>query len=301
MQVEGAGRTAATNGSDPQQPSLEAKVRSGNLEQVVEHVRENPQDREAALSLAAQHQPGMVHALAQQTQPQPQQRDPWAQTAGQGAVTMYDTHQRQGYTNRIKEMSADAVRRIDEIGPTGPLDQVETIARDASQSRNTIRTATQKTLTPGGRVLSGILEQDRSWDALMTKYSGGQPPTFDTYRTVAQKAGSSSKDMLKFTKFSKVAGPIGTAFGIGVAGYEIANAPPAERGRVAARETGGILGGAVGATLGTAAGAAAVGLLVSNPAGWAVIGAGVVVGGIAGYFGSEGGRSLGETIHGWFN
>ena len=146
-----------------------------------------------------------------------------------------------------------------------------------------------------------MLEQDRTWSAIATKYNAAGEADFDAWRRVASASGRSSSSMVMFTRVSRVLGPVGIVFGAGVAANEVRCAPPAERPRVAAQETGGVLGGLAGGTLGMAGGALVVGLLVSNPAGWVVLGAAVVGGAVLGYLGSEGGRALANTVFGWFS
>lgn len=227
----------------------------------------------------------------------PDDRDPLLQTLGQGAVTSYDAWRRTQYTTTIKHNASTAVGAIEQAQAQGHLGRAEQIAHDASDARNTVRTSTQGQLTPGGRVISEMLEQDRSWPTIVDKYSQGAEPDFNTWKRVASATGRSSKDMVLFTRVSKVLGPVGIVFGAGVAAYEVSQAPDAQKPRVAASETGGMVGGAVGGTLGMVGGGLLLGALVSNPVGWAIIGAGLVGGALLGYAGSEGGRAAGGAIY----
>lgn len=56
------------------------------------------------------------------------------------------------------------------------------------------------------------------------------------------------------------------------------NALPSDRMRVGVSEAGGMAGGLVGGALGALGGAALIGAMVSNPVGWAVLGASFVGG-----------------------
>lgn len=226
-----------------------------------------------------------------------EERDAWPQTLGQGAVTTYDTWRRTQYTGTIQRNADAAVSGIEQAQAQGNLARAEQIAREASEARNTVRTATQGQLTPGGRVMSEMLEQDRSWPAIRSKYSQGAEPDFGTWRRVAEATGRSSADMVLLTRVNRVLGPVGMVFGAGVAAYEVSQATDAEKPRVAAAETGGMVGGAVGGTLGMVGGGLLVGALVSNPVGWAVIGVGLVGGALFGYLGSEGGRAAGGALY----
>jgi hypothetical protein len=232
--------------------------------------------------------------------PQQQDESNLPQPAGPGLVTMYDTHQRSKYLTQIKGISATSVEEIEAARLRGDLPAAERAAHYASDMRNQIRTETQGRLLPGGRVMSGALEGDRSWPTIIDKYSGGNAPSFDTYQTIAKGAGRSRGSVTTLTKIGKVGGPVATVVGAGVAAHEIANAPAQERGRVASRETGGVLLGAAGATLGSAAAVAGMGLLVSNPVGWAVIGVGLAGAAIGGFIGSEAGKKAGQWLHDLF-
>lgn len=228
-------------------------------------------------------------------------RDPLPQTMGQGLSTSYDTFRRWQYTTQIHANSTGALRLIDQAQVNGSLAAAEDAARNASQSRNVLRAATQEQLLPGGRVVSNMLEGDRSWGYITNRYNAAGEANFDSWRRVAAASGRSSSSMVMFTRVSRVLGPVGIVFGAGVAANEVACAPPEQRARVAAQETGGVAGGLAAGSLGMAGGALVVGLLVSNPAGWVVLGAAVIGGGILGYFGSEGGRALGGRIFDFFS
>lgn len=120
---------------------------------------------------------------------------------------------------------------------------------------------------------------------------------FDTYREIAKASGRSARSVTYLTQAGKVAGPVGLIFGASVGVHAVATAPPEERGRVAAEETGGFAGGALGGAAGTAGGVLVAGLLVSNPAGWIVLGLGVVGGIGGGYIGGELGRETGGALY----
>jgi hypothetical protein len=75
---------------------------------------------------------------------------------------------------------------------------------------------------------------------------------------------------------------------------EVVNAPPGQKAKAAAGETGALIGGAIGFSLGTAGATAVLGgaLVAAGPVGWLALGAVLVVGGLGGYFGAEAGRAL---------
>ncbi|HUF54865.1 MAG TPA: RHS repeat-associated core domain-containing protein [Dehalococcoidia bacterium] len=229
-----------------------------------------------------------------------EQRDPWTQTAGSGAVTIYNTAQRSEYLAQVRTNSAQGVQRVQAARGAGDLAAAEAAARETSATRNALRTATQERLTPGSRYMSQVLEEVPDFESLAQRYA--QPNQFDTFEEVARAAGRSRGSVTTLTRVGKVAGPAGVAFGVGVGVYEVVEAPPAERPRVAAREGGGVLGGAAGAELGFAGGTGLAVVIagvagLSGPPGWIVLGLGLVGAGAGGYFGSEGGRAAGGALY----
>lgn len=226
--------------------------------------------------------------------------DPWTQTAGSGAVNIYNTAQRSEYLAQVRANSAEGVQRVQAAREASDIAAAEAAARETSATRNALRTATQERLTPGSRYMSEVLEEARDFESLAQRYA--QPNQFDTFEEVARAAGRSRGSVTTLTRVGKVAGPVGVAVGVGVGVYEVVEAPPAERPRVAAREGGGVLGGAAGAEVGVAAGTGGAALIagalgLSGPPGWLVLGLGFLgaIGG--GYLGSEGGRAGGEAMY----
>ena len=220
--------------------------------------------------------------------------EPWPQTAGSGGITWYDSAQRTAYLEEIHTASREAVAEIGAARTAGDLERAERAARVASAFRNTARAETQELLSPGGRVMSQALEQERSWTSMFSKYGGTS--TFETYEAIALASGRSSRWASGLAGVGKYLGPLGVVVGLGVAGYEVSHAPPGQGLQTAVREGGGMVGGAVGATGGAALGAgAAVGVAaflgLSGPPGWLVLGLGVVGGFAGGYLLSGRGRA----------
>jgi hypothetical protein len=148
--------------------------------------------------------------------------------------------------------------------------------------------------------MSEVLERPRDFESLAREYA--KPNQFDTFEEIARAAGRSRGPVTRLTQFNRVAGPIGVAFGVGVGVYEVAEAPPAERPRVAAREGGGVVVGAVGAELGVAGGTGIAALIagalgLSFPPSELVLGLGILGGFVGGYLGGEGGRAGGGTVY----
>jgi hypothetical protein len=111
----------------------------------------------------------------------------------------------------------------------------------------------------------------------------------DTAREVAKAAGRSNRVVSGLSRAGRVLGPIGLGIGVGLGVREYVNAPPERKAAVAAGETGALIGGAIGFSLGTGAATLALGtaLAVSGPVGWAALGAVLLTGAVAGYFGAE--------------
>lgn len=227
-------------------------------------------------------------------------RSPLPQTAGQGLLTMHDTAKRLAYLKRIHDASDAAVAEIQAARAAGDLAKAERMAREVSALRNAVRTETQALLSPGGRLMSRTLEQPRDWAKQFNRYGGTE--SFETYESIAKGAGRSSPSVTGLAKFGRVAGPAAAAFGLAAGGYELYEAPEAERPRVLTREVGGIAGGAAGSTLGTAGGtlgAAGLALLLGleGPPGWLVLALGLGGGVAGGVGGSKAGREGGEILH----
>jgi hypothetical protein len=212
-------------------------------------------------------------------------------------VTSYDAWRRSQYTTAIGQNSQAALNTIDLAEAAGDRGAAWRAAQDASDTRNAIRTASQDRLSWGGRLMSDRLEGDRSWDYITRRYDPDGLQDFNAARNIASASGRSAKLMTYFSRFSRVAGPVGVVFGGAVAVNTVAQACPQDRPRVAAAEGGGMVVGAAGAVGGTVV---AVLLLGSNPVGWAVLAAGVVGAGIGGFAGSEGGRWLGGAVYDFF-
>ena len=218
------------------------------------------------------------------------------QPLGPGLVTVYDTTRRMTYLATISEAServAEEIRTLAANPTLQNLDEAERMAREVSALRNATRTATQATLTTGGRIMSEALEQPRDWATVFEKYGGQR--NFETFEEVARASGRSAPSVTRLAAFGRVAGPVAVTVGVGLSVWRVSEARPQDRPRVIAEEAGATGGGALGASLGTAGGVGLAGLIVggaSGPPGWLVLGLGIIGGGAGGYIGSEGGRGL---------
>ncbi len=233
-----------------------------------------------------------------------------AQTAGQGVVTTYNAAQRGGYENTIKETSADAVKKIVALKNSqqpGDAAKAWENSKAASDARIDARALAREKMTPSARSLSEAVDNSQHFDDYAKKYATppetrpsvgkGNPPrppdpqTADAYtlaEDIAEASGRSRGGIGGFfLRSGKWAGPIGIAVGLFLGGKAIWDAPPGERGRVAAREGAAFAGGLVGVELGATAGVAiAAGIssflialgVASGPIGWLAIGLGILGG-----------------------
>ncbi|MEG3632730.1 SpvB/TcaC N-terminal domain-containing protein [Micromonospora palythoicola] len=241
-------------------------------------------------------------------------------SGGQGAVTMWDTHQRRQYMQGNRAASDAAQRSIAQSVAEGNTDDAMRTAQEVSEARNARRLATQSRLSPGSRALSQVIEGERSFASMLRTYlnrlpgvEGGRPVPSpgpgETARRIAVAAGESRGSLKVLTRIGRVAGPVGLAFGAVFGIHAVATAPEGQRGRVAAREIGAFVGGAIGASVGMSAGVALAGGIsgfliglgvISGPIGWLAIGLGLLGAGLVGWWWSRRGGQLGEAIYDWW-
>jgi hypothetical protein len=218
--------------------------------------------------------------------------------AGPGAVTTYDSVQRSKYLSRNKGIQAQTLDAIEDAAKSGDVAAAEDAARAGVNARNASRATSQAKLSPGGRVLSEVVDRGWTWDMLEGKYKPTADPSdpFDIYRKIGSATGRSNRAMSFLAKFGRVAGPAALAYGLWDSANDIADAPPEERKEVACGEAGGLVGGSLGATVGTGLGAVAAGFLMSNPVGWGAIALGMLGGMGGGFLGSRIGEDVGREV-----
>jgi hypothetical protein len=219
----------------------------------------------------------------------------------EGAIILHDSLVRSGYHEKIKQAAAKAERGVEEARANRGLAAAERAARAGSAERTALRNATQGKQSPVGRALSKAIESQKApktfEQRVATEARGGEP-TFKTYETIAGNIAESRGFANRLATGGKVLGGIGVAVGVGLAIHNVAKAPEGERGKVAAEETGGLLGGLGFGLAGASAGVFAVELLAATtPVGWAVF-AGALIGSLAlGYFGATLGRGAGGELY----
>ena len=113
---------------------------------------------------------------------------------------------------------------------------------------------------------------------------------------IIKAAGRTGRAVTIVARFSRVAGPVGMAAGLAISGYEVYEAPPDERARVAVREGGGFAGGMVGATAGGLVAGWAASLACGPGAPVCAIVISLVVVGAAGYAGGRAGESSANWV-----
>ncbi|OEZ96190.1 hypothetical protein DUGA2_63840 [Duganella sp. HH101] len=227
----------------------------------------------------------------------------YAQTAGGGAVSSWDTYQRIQYKAGIAQNAASGVAAVQAARAANDLTAARAAAYSASEGRIDLREATRAKQSWGGGIVSKGIDKSMTPAQYEAKYQRSNP--FDTYELMAEKSGAGRASLNKLVTFGKIAGPAAMLYG-GYSAYSaVSNAPTGMKGQVAAQETGGFFGGAVGSTLGTGIGAGAVVIgagflgLAAAPAAL-VIGAGILGGMALGYGGAESGRWVGGKIYQWF-
>jgi YD repeat-containing protein len=219
-------------------------------------------------------------------------------TAGMTALSTWDSYQRLGYASSALSASEEAVARITALGPEN-LGAVAEESRAVSGARDALRTETQGRLSPGGAAISEAIEQPLSFEERFDAKLKPGMTDFDAYKAVATSAGHTNPWVTGVSKVLSVAGPVTVAASVGIAGYEIYNAPEEQRGLVASQEAGGLVGGIGLGTVGTiAVGAGAVALGIT--AAPVILVGGLVIGGAAAFAGSYYGRQIGGAVYRWY-
>jgi RHS repeat-associated protein len=297
----------SSESTDPNAPTaLEESLQMSISSEHMPHMAETtPLEQQLQQSIPSEHDPQLDLPVSEMPRIQEEgweiDVDSLSRTAGQGAVTTWDARQRTHYIRNIKASSARWGEGIRAARAAGDITAAESAAREASKFRNVERAATQRRLSPGGRLMSRALEQSRpEFSQLVDRYGG--PGRFETYEEIVRAAGRSRPSMTAIARIGRVAGPCGLAVGVGVSGHAIYTAPPEERTRVVYEETGsfggGALGGSAGAGVGVLAASGIATLLgLSGPPGWLVLGLGIVGGIGGGYLGSRGGRAVGRETY----
>jgi RHS repeat-associated protein len=180
---------------------------------------------------------------------------------------------------------AAVIREVTKLLKTTPqaADKAGTMAWSASGLRNLLRAATQEKLTPVGKVLSRLLEKDRSWAQIVKKY--GDP--FNAALTSEQRMAIANRITAATAKSSKAMNAL-QVFGKGLMGLNMA---------ISGFQIGGginkILSGKVGEgvldiaegttnaslTVGTYAGLKSGAIVVAEGTGVATFATGLVAGG----------------------
>lgn len=225
-------------------------------------------------------------------------------TAGYSAVSTWDAYRRVEYKARAVANSGSFMNQFNSLSRS-QISQGQSIANQAFEARQALRTATQNTLSPGGKLVSMAIEQKYNFANRYEYYAdraakAGPYGPMDAYKGIIEGSGSSNKLVSSINSFTKVAGPIGLGLGLASSGYVIANAPVGQTGRVTSEEAGGFLGGlaggvaATGVVGGLALGAAAIGITVAAPA---VLAVGAVAGIAGAVYTSGYGRQAGAYYY----
>jgi hypothetical protein len=171
-------------------------------------------------------------------------------------------------------------------------------AYQGSQDRIDNRTAARAGLSRGGLESSKAVDRTNPPEFYEKKYRakmGAEASEFDVARKMAEGVARSNPRVDMLLKFSKVAGPVGFAYGAYSSYNQISTAT--DKPYAITREVGGWVGGAYGASWGAAGGVALAVALGSNPVGWGILAAGAIVGMIGGAAGSMAGQYAAGTAY----
>jgi hypothetical protein len=197
--------------------------------------------------------------------------------------------------NRVIQAQADALLHRGNVTVGEAHDLVES-------QRNRLLIETRNRLSPPGRLYSELLKSSRDLPTLerLVKEKG-------SIEAVLRSVGKARQVVNRFAMVWRVAGPALIVIDISLTAVVIVEAPSQDRSRVAARETGGLLGAAAGGTAGAWAGCLSLALITSPSLAVPVVGevtegAACLVGGImgsvgVGWLGRTAGRASGEAIY----
>jgi hypothetical protein len=197
--------------------------------------------------------------------------------------------------NRLIQSQANALLHRGNITVAEAHDLVES-------QRNRLVIETRNRLSPPGRLYSELLKSSKELPTLERLVADK-----GSIEAVLRSVGKSRRVVNRFAMVWRVAGPALIAIDISFTAIAIAETPAPDRGRVALREVGGLLGGTAGGVAGAWAGClslAAIGSpsLVVPVVGEVTEGTVCLVGGIAGglgmgWLGQAAGGAGGEAMH----
>jgi hypothetical protein len=204
-----------------------------------------------------------------------------AATLGVASNVTWDSFVRQSYqkATALLQLQADDLIRRGNVTVAEARALVET-------QRNALVVAMRQRLSRFGRLYSEILKPTEKLPTLEQLIARK-----GSVEAVLTSVGKSRAVVNRFTAALRVGGSGVIVLQIGLSAVVISSASPKERGRVAAREIGGLGGAAAGAWGGTWAGCAALAAIASPSlvlpiVGEVTTGGACLVGGIAGGFGA---------------
>jgi RHS repeat-associated protein len=218
---------------------------------------------------------------------------------GSGPSALMDGNIRTEYKAQIASIPKEYLSKFDQALGNGDNAAAESISKDASAKRGTIRAGAQAKQLPGSRALSKAIDSNPSYETLTNKYAkkGRSPDTVQ--KTIIEKAGTSNKMMTAVGKYGKYLGAGATAVGGLISWRRILTSTKEDRSNTINGEIGAGIGGLAGAQLASAAAGLIISLLpaISNPVGAAVIVVVSIVVIIASaFFGASVGSVIGSTI-----
>lgn len=209
----------------------------------------------------------------------------------------WDSYTRLFYdrANQIIQSQANELLRRGNIS-------VHEVRHLVESQRNRLVMEFRNRVSPFGRLYSEILKPAKQLPTLETMLARK-----GTLEGVLHSVGKTRQVVNRIATASRVAGPATIVLQLTLSAVVIYTAPPEERGRVAAGETGGIVGGVAGGVGGAWAGCATLAMLASPSLVIPVVGevgtggaclVGGIVGGLGlGWLGNEAGRAAGVALY----
>jgi hypothetical protein len=199
--------------------------------------------------------------------------------------------------NRLIQAQADALLHRGNVTVAEAHHLVES-------QRNRLVIETRNRLSPPGRLYSEIIKSSKDLPMLerLLEQKG-------SIEAVLRSVGKARQVVNRFAMVWRVAGPALIIIDVSFTAVVIAEAPAEDRGRVASRETGGLVGGTAGGLAGAWVGCLSLAAIASPSlvvpiVGEITEGTACLVGGLAGgvgvgWLGRTAGQASGEAIYGF--
>lgn len=197
---------------------------------------------------------------------------------------------RDAYKLRLERVEAEILRRRAALGANPNAYELRGLAQWAARERT--RTARLWRI-PTPALMAGLEARDwqkygvggRTFENLVRRNAAqgrvGPAAWENILRSATTPNPEVSRSVARGAQFLRRGGGVLAVAGLAVSAHEIYNAPPGERGQLAARTGVGLAGGLVGTEIAVGLLAVGAGLLAATPPGWVILAVGLI-GGIAG-------------------